>query len=175
MVAVCKAERGNPAANISWSHAGSTSSYKVLPQSDGFVTVESRLEFPEHADTTNLSCFVSHPFWDQVKIVTVKEAEKAVKFPWLYIVIVVVAVVLVGSLSFTLKKLITWRRSQQDSSSSKLPEEEYVEEVEPYASYVQRVNSIYNSSADLFTYSKAQMSHTVTPTYVRNSFPASEP
>lgn len=149
-VAVCKAERGNPAANISWSHAGNTPLYQALPHSDGFVTVESRLELPEDADPTNLSCFVSHPSWDQVQTVTVTEAEKA-RLPWLFMVIVVLAVVVLLVGSFALKRLITWRRAQQpDLSSSKLPEE-YVEEVEPYASYVQRVNSIYNSSADLFT------------------------
>ncbi|KAG8000600.1 hypothetical protein GBF38_017021 [Nibea albiflora] len=67
-VAVCMAERGKPAANISWSHTGNSSSVQTLTESHGFFTVT-----------------------------------------------------------------------------------ENVEEVEPYASYVQRVNSIYNSSADLFT------------------------
>ncbi|XP_029967919.1 cell surface glycoprotein CD200 receptor 1 isoform X2 [Salarias fasciatus] len=149
MVAVCKAERGNPAANISWSHTGNVLSYEALPQADGFVTVESRLELPEDTDVGNLSCAVSHPSWVQARIV-MPQAENA-NFPWLYIVIAVVIVtaIFVGSASFALK---AWRRSRQaDVPPSKLPPTEYVEEVEPYASYVQRVNSIYNSSADLFT------------------------
>ncbi|KAM3842275.1 cell surface glycoprotein CD200 receptor 1-A [Diretmus argenteus] len=47
-----------------------------------------------------------------------------------------------------------WEEEQTSNttpSESKSPPAEDVEEVEPYASYVQRVNSIYNSSVDLFT------------------------
>ncbi|CAN9497652.1 unnamed protein product [Ophioblennius macclurei] len=150
MEAVCKAERGNPAANISWSHTGNAPSYQTLPQSDGSVTVESRLQLPEDADPADVRCVVTHPFWDEAQ--TVVPQAKNANFPWLFItIIVVVAVVLIGSVSFALRKLITWRRNPQPHiSSSKIPPTEYVEEVEPYASYVQRVNSIYNSSADLF-------------------------
>lgn len=44
--------------------------------------------------------------------------------------------------------------------SSVLLQKEEAEEVEPYASYVQRVNSIYNSSADLFAWTCAHAAHT---------------
>ncbi|KAK1902561.1 Cell surface glycoprotein CD200 receptor 1-A [Dissostichus eleginoides] len=107
MVAVCKAEGGNSAANISWSLSGIVSILEVKdPQGYG---------------------------------------------PWLYILTVVVIIVfLAGVLFFAQKKL--WRRCKlSESSPSKSPPTEDVEEVEPYASYVQRVNSIYNSSADLLT------------------------
>uniref|UniRef100_A0A8C7XSN9 Ig-like domain-containing protein n=1 Tax=Oryzias sinensis TaxID=183150 RepID=A0A8C7XSN9_9TELE len=63
-VAVCRAEQGNPAANISWSPAENKSVMSINP-SDGFFNVESRLseeEFPE-----NLTCIISHQLWNQDK------------------------------------------------------------------------------------------------------------
>ncbi|XP_044072740.1 cell surface glycoprotein CD200 receptor 1-A isoform X2 [Siniperca chuatsi] len=152
MVAVCKAERGKPAANISWSHRGNSSSVETLLDSHGFFTVESLLELPEGMDTVNLSCAIRHPYWKREKTL-VPEPKKGY-IPWLRVVLIVVVIIvfLAGVLFFAQKKLITLRRCQQsDSSPSKSPPTEDVEEVEPYASYVQRVNSIYNSSADLFT------------------------
>ncbi|TNN59290.1 Cell surface glycoprotein CD200 receptor 1-B [Liparis tanakae] len=119
MVAVCRAERGKPAAIISWSHTGNVSSGNVSSVetgSNGFVTVESRLELPEGTDTGNLSCVVRHHNWTETRSLALKHEQGHP--PWLYVLVV-------GA--------------------------EDVEEVEPYASYVQRVNSIYNSSADLFT------------------------
>ncbi|XP_070771309.1 cell surface glycoprotein CD200 receptor 1 [Enoplosus armatus] len=151
MVAVCKAERGKPAASISWSNLGNSSSVETLLDSHGFWTVESRLELPEGMDPTNLSCAFSHLYWKEEK--TLVPEHKKGYVPWLCVLIIVVIIgFLAGGLSFAQKKLITLRQCQQcDISPSKSPPTEDVEEVEPYASYVQRVNSIYNSSADLFT------------------------
>ncbi|KAA8588045.1 hypothetical protein FQN60_001239 [Etheostoma spectabile] len=74
MVAVCKADRGKPAANISWSHAGNSSS--VETSSDGFFTVESRLELLEEMDKENLSCAIRHPYWKEEHILRPKKLLK---------------------------------------------------------------------------------------------------
>eukprot|EP00064_Thunnus_orientalis_P005954 superscaffoldBa00000600_g5968 len=69
-------------------------------------------------------------------------------FTLICILTVVISIaVLAGILFLAQKKLTILRCSKQaDTSPSKpLPTAEDVEEVEPYASYVQRVNSIYNS------------------------------
>ncbi|XP_069388878.1 cell surface glycoprotein CD200 receptor 1-B [Paralichthys olivaceus] len=114
MVAVCRAEGGKPAANISWTHSRDSQSVETRV-SDELITVESRLELDEGTDTQNLSCAVRHPYWQQEQILTPKLRKDYV--PFLLILIgVVISVLLI----------------------------EDVEEVEPYASYVQRVNSIYN-------------------------------
>ncbi|XP_056293870.1 cell surface glycoprotein CD200 receptor 1-B isoform X2 [Pseudoliparis swirei] len=149
MVAVCRAERGKPAAIISWSHTGNISS--VETGSNGFLTVESRLELLEGTDTGNLSCVVRHQNWTETRFLALKHEQGHP--PWLYVLVVgVIVVLLAGFLFFAHKKIITLRRCRQsDPSSSKCPPAEDVEEVEPYAIYVQRVNSIYSSSADLFT------------------------
>ena len=72
MVAVCKAERGKPAASISWSHLENSSSLETWSGSDGFFTVESHLELPENMDPKNLSCTVRHPYWEEEKTLVPK-------------------------------------------------------------------------------------------------------
>ena len=72
MVAVCKAERGKPAANIFWSQKGNLSDEKTSSDKDGFFTVERRLEISEGMATENLSCTVSHPYWREEKILEPK-------------------------------------------------------------------------------------------------------
>ncbi|KAM8749501.1 cell surface glycoprotein CD200 receptor 1-B-like isoform 1-T1 [Acanthopagrus schlegelii] len=149
VVAVCKAERGKPAANILWSHAGNISDVKTSSEPDGFFTVESRLTISEGMNTKNLSCAISHPYWREEKILELKLTKDVT---WLYISAAAGLVFLAAVVFFAQKKLVILRQCQQsDSSPSKTAPVEDVEEVEPYASYVQRVNSIYNSSADLFT------------------------
>ncbi|XP_035995084.1 cell surface glycoprotein CD200 receptor 1 isoform X1 [Fundulus heteroclitus] len=143
MVAVCRAERGKPAANISWSPAGNDS---VTQQHDpdGSVTVESQLEIPEHMDPENLTCIVRHQFWDQEKNLVPKLREAP---PMLWILIPVIGIIfllLTGFAVIALKKVIIHRQCEEADTPSKSPPTEDVEEVEPYASYVQRVNSIYN-------------------------------
>lgn len=68
-MAVCKAEGGQPLANISWSHTGNSSSVETLLGSHG---VESRLELLKGMDTENLSCVIRHPFWKEEKILVPK-------------------------------------------------------------------------------------------------------
>lgn len=75
MVAVCTAERGKPAANISWSHTGNSPPVETLSESHGFFTAESRLELTEGVDVKNLSCAVSHPYWTEEQIL-VPEPQK---------------------------------------------------------------------------------------------------
>ncbi|GAA6236203.1 cell surface glycoprotein CD200 receptor 1 isoform X2 [Lates japonicus] len=145
-VAVCKAEGGKPAANISWSYGSNLSSVWTQPGPDGSFTVESHLELTEGMDPEHLTCIIRHLFWkDKDVVVEIKPQKVAGDFPWVAILVVLVVFVpLMGFLYFAQKKLMLRRCQQSDTSPSKSPPTEDVEEVEPYASYVQRVNSIYN-------------------------------
>lgn len=75
MVAVCRAERGNPAANISWSFTGNSEPETSLSVSEGFVTAESILKLPEGMNPENLSCIIQHPSWDQERTVQVRKVQ----------------------------------------------------------------------------------------------------
>ncbi|KAK6315120.1 hypothetical protein J4Q44_G00146490 [Coregonus suidteri] len=147
-VAVCLAEGGKPAASISWSDKWNSTSTTTLNQ-DGVNKVESRLVLPEGIATGNLTCSVIHPSWEEVHMVT-----PGTLIPWRLVIISVgtisIIMAILGGLYFTRKH--PCKIGPKTTSESKAPQpQDYVEEVEPYASYVQRVNSIYNSSADLFT------------------------
>nr|XP_046217106.1 cell surface glycoprotein CD200 receptor 1-A isoform X1 [Oncorhynchus gorbuscha] len=157
-VAVCLAEGGKPAASISWRNTWNSTSttagtIKTIQNQDGSYSVERRLVLPDVIPMGNLTCDVRHPSWVEVHTVTLP-IPKAASIPWLHVIISVVTISVImatlGGLYFTQKHLC--RISPATPSESKAPQsQDYVEEVEPYASYVQRVNSIYNSSADLFT------------------------
>ncbi|XP_053295035.1 cell surface glycoprotein CD200 receptor 1-B isoform X2 [Pleuronectes platessa] len=113
MVAVCKAEGGRPAANISWSHGRDPLSQETpetaeTPETDGSITVESRLQLDEGTDPENLTCAFRHPSWDQEKTLGVKL--RKVYFPWRHILTgVVVSGLLLGFAIFALKKILMLR------------------------------------------------------------------
>ncbi|XP_060909463.1 cell surface glycoprotein CD200 receptor 1-B isoform X3 [Labrus mixtus] len=119
-VAVCKAGRGNPAANISWSIAGNWSVDSVSTE-DGLFTVESRLLLPEGTDAENINCVVRHSCWEGEKCFSLNHIQGNVL--WLLILIVVIITVMVAGLLFIAqKKLRMLRQCQQsDPSSSKSP------------------------------------------------------
>uniref|UniRef100_A0A8C4IPK2 Ig-like domain-containing protein n=1 Tax=Dicentrarchus labrax TaxID=13489 RepID=A0A8C4IPK2_DICLA len=132
VVAVCKAERGKPAASITWSHMENLTAGEPVIDSKGFFTVESRLEFLEGMNPENLSCVIRHPYWREEQIFVPKHRKGE---EW--IVNSAVLCVLLHTVMFCFVTPLCFFQTED------------VEEVEPYASYVQRVNSIYNSSADL--------------------------
>ncbi|KAM4608486.1 cell surface glycoprotein CD200 receptor 1 [Polymixia lowei] len=148
-VAVCLAKEGKPAASVSWRNTGNSSSiprFNTLPEPDGSYTVESKLEFSEGVMADNLICAVAHTSWEQEQLVK-PERESWTELQIAMVIACPIIAILLGILC------ITWHCWQPTTapSESKPPPIEDVEEVEPYASYVQHVNSIYNSSADLFT------------------------
>ncbi|XP_061696777.1 cell surface glycoprotein CD200 receptor 1 isoform X2 [Syngnathoides biaculeatus] len=144
-VAVCKAEGGKPAAAVAWRHAGNSSSVETRRSAGGFFSVESNLKLPEGAGNAgNLTCVVKHPFWQGEKTLVPKFRKG---FPYTTVLILIIFTVLVvfGTLFLLRKKKIMLSCPLADSSPSVSEPKEEVEEVEPYASYVQRVNSIYDS------------------------------
>lgn len=62
---------------------GNQPSVKMYFQPHGFVTVESRLELPEGMDTQNLSCAVSHPSWDEKKVLEPKPEKGQASAGWI--------------------------------------------------------------------------------------------
>ncbi|XP_077393869.1 cell surface glycoprotein CD200 receptor 1-A isoform X2 [Festucalex cinctus] len=142
-VAVCTAEDGKPAARIRWRHAGNASAVETERSSGGFFSVESRLKLPESAK--NVTCIVKHPFWREEKMLAPKH-QKGLPYVTVCILIVASVLTVLATFSFLIYKKQIKRRNGllANRSPPKSEPTEEVEEVEPYASYVQRVNSIYN-------------------------------
>ncbi|XP_046902234.1 cell surface glycoprotein CD200 receptor 1-A [Hypomesus transpacificus] len=159
--AVCEAVRGKPAASITWRTTWNSSSALITTNfTDGLHSVRSRLVLPEGVAMTNLSCVVSHPSWTDEQthdpnIATKDYFSDSPKSQIIVISVVTISIVMAvfGSIYFTLRNLHTIRNcfvSNTTPVESKCSPVDEVEEVEPYASYVQRVNTIYNSSDDFF-------------------------
>ncbi|MEQ2316980.1 hypothetical protein AMECASPLE_038051, partial [Ameca splendens] len=117
MIALCRAERGTPAANLSWSYTGSSEpAVKTQLDTDGFVTVESQLELLEDINLEDLTCIIQHRYWDQEKILVPKPRE-ANYSPLLWIrVALVIILILSGFLA--LKKC---HPPLQNTSQPKIP------------------------------------------------------
>ncbi|KAL4656995.1 cell surface glycoprotein CD200 receptor 4-like isoform X1 [Arapaima gigas] len=156
-VAVCLAAGGKPAASISWSGmVNLTEKPNSTRSSDGTFTVESRLVLPKNASDDNFKCIVTHPSWVEayVKEIPLPRGDGV---PWKWIGICLASMGLIVLLLASI--CLTWKHLssilvQHCCKVNKPPKEEAlqkqdVEELELQSGYVQRVNSIYNSSADL--------------------------
>ncbi|XP_061091771.1 cell surface glycoprotein CD200 receptor 1-A-like isoform X2 [Conger conger] len=154
--AVCSAEGGKPAASISWRNRWNSSVTQSTNKNlDGSFTVESRLILPDDVSSENLSCIITHPSWGEGHTEAIQAINHEGKWNWFWIIIPL------GLISFIIAILIglyimrkhlgklrnCWKSKIPAPPPPKTPQD--VEEVEPYASYVQRINSIYNSSAEL--------------------------
>nr|XP_046260804.1 cell surface glycoprotein CD200 receptor 1-B-like isoform X2 [Scatophagus argus] len=112
IVAVCRADKGKPAANISWSRTGNSS--ETLLDSNGFFTVESRLELLGGMDTKNLSCAFRHPYWREDKVL-VPDFRKGYGFHFWLRILVVILVMFTGIFLLS-QKTLTFRRCQQSDA-----------------------------------------------------------
>nr|XP_023684628.1 cell surface glycoprotein CD200 receptor 1-A-like isoform X2 [Paramormyrops kingsleyae] len=160
--AVCSATGVKSDVSISWRtswNANVTSSSVHNP--DGSYTMEIRLKLPDHVHGTTLQCIVTHPSWTEnyTQTLQLPDPLRDRTFEsWHWIIISLALVCFLMGILFGLyilrKHLSKIRNCCKFSLSAPPPQTtvkpQDAEEVEPYASYVQRINSIYNSSADLF-------------------------
>ncbi|KAM6986720.1 cell surface glycoprotein CD200 receptor 1-A [Aplochiton taeniatus] len=159
-VAVCLAAGGKPAASVVWRGLGNSSAATVQIRRYPNGSVESRLVLPGNMTSGNLTCAVSHPSWTEEHTQRL-EIHREASMPLSAVVIAVVIISVITTISFGGVFYLKRRNpafvrycclsKAAEQPELKSPPVGEVEEVEPYASYVQRVNSIYNSSADLFT------------------------
>ncbi|XP_015219031.2 cell surface glycoprotein CD200 receptor 1 isoform X2 [Lepisosteus oculatus] len=154
-MATCTAANSKPAANISWIGVSNWTE-KTTKNPDHTYTVESSASIPDNTSLQNVSCVVEHPVWKEGVHKTVGlPLENFPSFPLTWTIISVSLsgfVVLILVASFFIRKHLSKIRNCCKSSIPAPPpanRKQDVEELEPYASYVERVNSIYNSSAEL--------------------------
>ncbi|XP_048835671.1 cell surface glycoprotein CD200 receptor 1-A-like isoform X4 [Brienomyrus brachyistius] len=159
--AVCSAAGVKSNVSISWKNVWNTTvTSSSVPNPDGSYTMESRLKLPDHVNGTELQCIVTHPSWTENYTETLQLPNPLIGGtfePWHWIIISLALVCFLMGIFFGLyilrKHLSKIRNCCKFSLSASPPQTtvkpQDVEDVEPYASYVQRINSIYNSSADL--------------------------
>ncbi|KAK7168743.1 hypothetical protein R3I93_004904 [Phoxinus phoxinus] len=164
-IAVCEATYKKTAPTLHWEPALNFSfEHTSVKKVDTFFIIENRVHLPDNVTISNLSCVASYPSLQlkstlRVELTTEKQTGKV---PWEIIAIssgclclILVSLAVVYPLRRKLKhisslKMLCCKSKISPPAEDKPPQPTDVEEVEPYASYVQRVNSIYNSSAELF-------------------------
>ncbi|XP_016385162.1 cell surface glycoprotein CD200 receptor 1-A-like [Sinocyclocheilus rhinocerous] len=167
-IAVCNSTYKKKAPTLHWEPAlnfpSNISSVKKLGK---FFMVKNQIYLPENVNISELTCVATYTsesgsVQHKSTLYLTDSQNSNPSSPWTNIAISV------GSVCFVLVALLAvykLRRKFYDISALKMlcckskistpvedkpPQPADVEEVEPYASYVQRVNSIYNSSAELF-------------------------
>ncbi|XP_069801791.1 cell surface glycoprotein CD200 receptor 2-like [Dendropsophus ebraccatus] len=166
----CRAIGGNPAANISWSPEPT---HKVVtwsnPEQNGTTTV---ISLYNSSNIINVTCTVSHPtFTNPMKKELLQSTPSTLGTN---ILTLTLGVVTAGLLFMLLVGILFWKRSNLRTcfcmkKNSPARQEnpvfshEYEEEVEPYASFTEKVNTIYSYSRDPTEYKGAQ--HTGERTY----------
>ncbi|XP_041127699.1 cell surface glycoprotein CD200 receptor 1-like isoform X2 [Polyodon spathula] len=153
-VAVCEASNGRPNASISWSSDGNVTD-KITYNQNRTFTVESRLIIPYNTSMGNVTCIVSHPYWNESQTYTIPLIHTArhsmywVVIPsCLFCVLLIIFVTSFACIKKYLADLRNCCKSTIPVATAPTKTQQDVEEVEPYASYVERVNSIYNQSAE---------------------------
>ncbi|KAK6487026.1 cell surface glycoprotein CD200 receptor 2-like [Huso huso] len=69
-VAVCEASNGRPNANISWTSDENVTE-KITYNRNRTFTVESRRIIPYNTSMGNVTCIVSHPYWNESQTYTI--------------------------------------------------------------------------------------------------------
>lgn len=153
-VAVCQAKYEQSKPTLQWEPAlNFSSNISYLSNSDTSFIVENRVYLPDNVTISNLTCVAIYPPRAAQQNLTNAEIITIAVCSVCFTLLVFVAVVHIlhkklNNLSAL--KTMCCKSKISTPAEEKPPQQPDVEEVEPYASYIQRVNSIYNSSAELF-------------------------
>ncbi|XP_052003906.1 cell surface glycoprotein CD200 receptor 1-A-like [Xyrauchen texanus] len=160
---VCEAKYEQSAPTLHWEPALHITQNTSIIKNGNVHFVENRVYLRDVVNVSNLTCVANYPNWQQhITPDLRKPAVSDHKFPWEIIAIavgsvcfIIVFLAVVYVLCRKLNKLSVLKmlccKSKISTPAKDKPIQPHdVEEVEPYASYIQRVNFIYNSSAELF-------------------------
>ncbi|XP_044143575.1 cell surface glycoprotein CD200 receptor 1-B-like [Bufo gargarizans] len=148
----CRAVGGKPAANISWTPE-STDDVKTRSNRElnGTTTVISSY----NTSNKDVTCIVSHPTFTSPMERRLSKLTLGAGGNNLILIlcIITVLVLLLGLILFSKRSnLRTCLNMKHDSSAARENPVVMVEEVEPYASFTETVNTIYSSTYDLAEY-----------------------
>ncbi|KAE8621297.1 hypothetical protein XENTR_v10004758 [Xenopus tropicalis] len=150
----CRAHGGNPAANISWIPEGSISTNRAMEPDRSWIV--SSTYTATSSNVTQVTCIVSHPTFAQPQNYSISIAPyKGSTYILLLTIplVVLVILIIVGFLFFwTMSQRLRACLSKEIKNTTVTPQdtnEQNKEEVEPYASYTQKINTIYNSISEI--------------------------
>ncbi|XP_051564512.1 cell surface glycoprotein CD200 receptor 1-A isoform X2 [Myxocyprinus asiaticus] len=161
--AVCEAKYEQSVPTLRWEPALNFFNKTSNIIKGDMTFVKNRVNLLNVVNVSSLTCVATNGTWQQnITLDLTKLVLSDPKFPWEIIaiavssvcfIIVSLAVVYVLRRKFnnlSALKTLCCKSKISTPAEDKPTQAPDVEEVEPYASYIQRVNSIYNSSAELF-------------------------
>ncbi|XP_009465026.1 PREDICTED: cell surface glycoprotein CD200 receptor 1-A-like [Nipponia nippon] len=147
---VCEPLAGKPAAQVLWV-LENNSTPKEEVHDNGTVTVLSK--FTAHSsNVTNTTCIVSHPAGNQSKSIACHPSKNSFILP-VSIITGVLSIITVMAVIYYFKlhrDRLCHKTKAPETAPTHSPQDDTME-VEPYTTYVQKENVIYNSVSDLTT------------------------
>ncbi|XP_041437370.1 cell surface glycoprotein CD200 receptor 1 isoform X2 [Xenopus laevis] len=152
----CRAHGGNPAANMWWTaEAVGSISTNTAMQPDRSWTVTSTYTVTSN-NVTQVTCLVSHPTFAQPQNHSISippnKGDKYLLLSMIPLAFLVILIIIGFLLFWTMsprfrtclsKEIKNTTVTQQDNN------DQNKEDVEPYACYTQRINTIYNSVSEI--------------------------
>uniref|UniRef100_A0A8C3XYL4 Ig-like domain-containing protein n=1 Tax=Catharus ustulatus TaxID=91951 RepID=A0A8C3XYL4_CATUS len=147
---VCEAAVGKPPAQLSWIPE-SSSSAKEMCHNNGTVTVFSTFTACSTNLTNETTCIVSHPAGNWSQSIACCSSEKTSFFLHAGIItcVLVIITLLAAIYYFKLHSDRPCHKTKPPEIAPIHSEQDDTMEVEPYTTYVQKENVIYNSVSDL--------------------------
>lgn len=146
--AVCKAAAGKPAAQIFWAPRGDSKN-ETENHPNGTVTVLSTYSF----NKTGVTCTVSHPAWNMNQSKECKPEPSLPLHVWTIWLCAIAAGIL--GILFILTSIFLWKlhhgrlgyksECPETAPTHNVQDSNEQHELEPYASYVQKENTIYST------------------------------
>ncbi|XP_018413352.1 PREDICTED: cell surface glycoprotein CD200 receptor 1 [Nanorana parkeri] len=151
--AECRAVGGHPATTVWWNSAllNEVSDTTSIEKNKTSTVISTYT--PVEDNETEATCTVHHPAFPSPLILTIKiPAAAGMKNMWwvLIPVVVIIVITVIILLLWQISGLRTFSANKRGNTSE--PQENptvIVEDVEPYASFTQKVNTIYNSTSEL--------------------------
>ncbi|KAM9170570.1 cell surface glycoprotein CD200 receptor 1-A-like isoform 2-T2 [Pangshura tecta] len=142
--AVCKAAGGKPAAQVSWDPNGDPRT-ELENHTDGTVTVASIYSPRE----TSITCLVSHPAWNTSQSKECPSDNGNMFLQYFAISAGVLGILYILALIFFCKlhrrRVCYKSKIPETAPTHNVQDNNEQQELEPYASYVQKENVIYNT------------------------------
>ncbi|XP_065274978.1 cell surface glycoprotein CD200 receptor 1-A-like [Emys orbicularis] len=142
--AVCKAAAGKPAAQVSWDPNGDPRT-ELENHTDGRVTVLSIYNPRE----TTITCLVSHPAWNTSQSKKCQSDNGNMFLQYFAISAGLLGILFILALIFLCKlhrgRICYKSKIPESAPTHNVQDSNEHQELEPYASYVQKENMIYNT------------------------------
>ncbi|XP_041266732.1 cell surface glycoprotein CD200 receptor 1 [Onychostruthus taczanowskii] len=149
---VCEAAAGKPPAQLSWVPEGSFTAEEKC-HDNGTVTVLSKFTACSTSVTNVTTCMVSHPAGNWSQTIACCPSEKTNTNVFLYACIITCVLIIITLLAviyyFTLHSDRPCHKTKPPEIAPIHSQQDDTMEVEPYTTYVQKENVIYNSVSDL--------------------------